>query len=250
MSHKDLTFYEHLDELRFRILKSVLAVVVLTVFSWFFSDKILQVLTRPAGQLVFLQPAEAFLVRFKVALGSGLILALPVILFQAWRYLNPALLRMERRALALTVFFSCLLFLCGAASAFFVVLPAGVRFLLGMGTDTIRPMISLDSYFSFASAFMIAFGLVFQLPLAVVVLAKLGIVTPEFLKAKRKYVIMGVFILAAILTPGPDILSQFLMAVPTLILFEISILLAGLVVRKKELKEGDTKSAGSGDEFL
>lgn len=131
---------------------------------------------------------------------------------------------------------SYILFIGGAAFAFRFVLPAGVKFLLAMGTDEIKPMINLESYVSFAVAFMLSFGLMFQLPLVVVILTALRIVTPQTLVKKRKVVVLGVFILAAILTPGPDILSQLMMAVPTLVLFELSIIFSYFFYRKGSRK--------------
>lgn len=232
MNEVKISMVQHLEELRKRLIVCLTAVVLSAVICFSYVDNILQLITRPVGRLVFLKPTEAFFSRIEIALYGGVFLALPVIIFQVWRFVSPGLLKTERRYLFWLVPFSYLLFAAGAALAFFVVLPVGVSFLLAYGTEDIQPMISIGSYLSFVSMLLLAFGVVFQLPLVILFLTKMGLVTPDWLAAKRRHAIVVIFILAAILTPGPDIFSQFMMAIPTMLLYELSILLARFVARR------------------
>ncbi|HXF81217.1 MAG TPA: twin-arginine translocase subunit TatC [bacterium] len=221
-----MTIVEHLEELRRRLLIAVLAFVLATVIAFLFVESILGLLIRPVGRVVFLAPTEAFFVRVKVATLAGVILSLPVILYQLWRFVAVGLTPRERRATVTLLPASLLLFLGGGAFAFFAILPIGVRFLLGYQTETLVPMISIGAYTSFATAFVLAFGLVFQLPVVVLFLARLGIVTPASLAHGRRYALLGIAALSAVLTPGGDVVSMGLMAVPTYLLYEISIWVA------------------------
>lgn len=221
-----MTIVEHLEELRRRLLIAVAAFVVAMVAAFLFVEPILAILIRPVGRVVFLAPTEAFFVRLKVAALAGVFLSLPVVLYQLWRFVGVGLTPTERRHTLALLPFSLLLFVGGAAFAFFVILPLGVRFLLGYQTAQLTPMISIGAYTSFATAFVLAFGVVFQLPLVVLFLARLGIVTPASLAAGRKYALLGIVILSAVLTPGGDVVSQSLMAIPTYLLYEAGIWIA------------------------
>lgn len=233
MNSDEKPVVEHLAELRLRLIKCLLAVACGMVFCYYYLDTILVVLTKPVGALIFIGPTEAFFVRLKLSLSCGIMAALPVILYQAWQFINPALFKMEKTYLFPAILFSYLLFIGGVAFAFFLVLPTGMKILLGMGTESIKPLISLDAYISFTTMFLLAFGFIFQLPLIILVLTLLNITTPQTLNKNRKYVILAIFILSAILTPGPDVFSQFMMAIPLWVLFEVSLLLAYIVSSKK-----------------
>lgn len=230
---RPLTIIEHLEELRRRLLISLAAFAVATIVSFLFVERILAILVRPVGQVVFLAPTEAFFVRLKVAGVSGVFLGLPVILYQLWRFVSVGLTRKERRYTLSLLPVSLALFVGGAALAFLTVLPVGVKFLLNYQTETLRPMISIRAYTSFAASFVLAFGLVFQLPIVVLFLARIGVVTPASLAAGRKYALLAIVAGAAILTPGGDVVSQFLMAAPTYLLYEVSILVARLLAPKR-----------------
>jgi len=231
-NHQPLTLIQHLEELRKRIIICLVAIFVCALLCYFYSDKILMILSRPAaGKFVFLKPTEAFVTRIKVAFYSGFFISMPVVIYQIWKFVNPGLIEIERRTLYWAVPFSYLLFVGGAIFAFCGVLPTGMKFLLDYGTENIQPMISIGSYISFVTIFVLSFGIIFQLPLVVLLLTKLGIVSPEWLARQRRYAILVIFIISGVITPGPDIFSQFLMAIPTLLLYEISILLAKLVKR-------------------
>jgi sec-independent protein translocase protein TatC len=221
-----MTIVEHLEELRTRLLISLAAFVVAMLFSFLFVEPILQLLIRPVGRVVFLAPTEAFFVRLKVAALSGAFLSLPVVLFQVWRFVGVGLTPKERRSTLSLLPFSLALFVGGAAFAFFAILPVGVRYLLGYQTESLVPMISVGAYTSFATSFVLAFGLVFQLPIVILFLARIGVVTPASLAAGRRYALLGIVVLSAVLTPGGDVFSQALMAVPTYLLYEASIWIA------------------------
>mgnify|MGYP001271103078 CR=1 FL=1 len=229
-----MPFTEHLTELRTRVIRMLLAVAIGFGGSYAFSEHILKFLKRPLDHsLVFLAPTEAFFVNVKVAFFTGLLLALPVILLELWRFVSPGLLVTEKRFAAPFVILSTLCFLGGAAFCYFLVLPFGIQFLLGFATADLTPMISASNYVTFASYLMLAFGAVFELPLVVVLLTKIGVVTPESLRQNRKYVILGIFVVAALLTP-PDIVTQILLGIPLIGLFEISILASRAVERRKQ----------------
>ncbi len=226
MIDRPMTIVEHLEELRTRLLISLAAFVVAMLFSFLFVEPILQLLIRPVGRVVFLAPTEAFFVRLRVAALSGAFLSLPLVLYQVWRFVGVGLTPTERRSTLSLLPFSLALFVGGAAFAFFAILPVGVRFLLGYQTESLVPMISVGAYTSFATAFVLAFGLVFQLPIVILFLARIGVVTPASLVAGRRYALLGIVVLSAFLTPGGDVFSQALMAIPTYLLYEASIWIA------------------------
>lgn len=228
----------HLEELRRRVIICILAVLACSLFSYFYSDKILAILKRPfPHSLVFITPQEPFIITLKIALFAGIVFALPMLLFQAWQFISSGLKEKEKRYLLVYAPFSLLLFLTGASLAYFLVIPIGLRFLLGFGGSSLEPMISISKYLSFITIMMLAFGIVFELPLVLLFLVKIGIVSPQFLAKKRKVVIIAIFILAAILTPSVDAFTQLLLAVPLIILYEVSIWLGKIgAVQKGERK--------------
>lgn len=230
MVPKKLTFIEHLEELRTRIIKSVVFIIIVSGLLYSFTDTILGFVVRPVGRLVFIAPAEAFITSIKIALLGGLYVSSPFILYQIWQFISAGLGKNEKRYASLFGVFSFIFFLLGGFFGYFVIVPIGMKFLLGFGTDFVTPMISVGRYVSFVGTLSFAFGVVFQLPLAILFLSKVGVVTPQFLSEKRKYAIVIIFILGAILTP-PDVITQCLMAVPLLVLYELSIFLSKLACR-------------------
>lgn len=227
MPEKKLTFIEHLEELRQKIIKSIVFVILASMLVYTFSDKILTFFARPVGTLVFIAPAEAFITSIKIALFGGLYLSSPFILYQVWQFISSGLTGKERKYVLLFGIFSFILFMTGSLLGYFTVVPIGLKFLMTFETDYLRPVISVGRYVSFVISLSFAFGLVFQLPLMILFFTKIGVVTPEFLSQKRKYAIVIIFILAAIFTP-PDVITQCLMAIPLMLLYEIGILLSRL----------------------
>lgn len=217
---------EHLEELRRRILWCLLAVAVCAAVSYFYVDVFIHRMSRITGPLVFLRPTEAFLVRVKLAALLGLFFAVPVIIYHAWRYVGVALTVDERRVILGALPFSYLLFAAGACLSWFVIVPLGLRFLMTFGSGDLLPFISVEACLGFAAWTTLGLGLLFQLPVAVAALAKWGIVRSATLSLYRRHAAVAILVIAAVVTPGPDVVSQFLLALPTYALFELSVLLA------------------------
>jgi sec-independent protein translocase protein TatC len=226
-----MTFLEHLGELRMRIIWSLVPTLIGLLVAFRFSDLIIKFIARPltarGSQLVFLSPTEAFWTSMKISIVAGVCLAMPVILWQVWAFVAPGLHQHERRFAGPFVIVGSLLFLGGAAFALLVVVPFAVSFLVGFGqAQGIKDMISVSSHVDFVIKFTLAFGLVFELPLAITIMSMMGLVTPQFLSKNRKYAILLNFIIAAVLTPTPDVVNQTLMAGPLCLLYEVGILSA------------------------
>jgi len=229
---KDLPFLGHLEELRGRIIYSVISVLIASCFFYVFIDKALEIVISPVGRLVFISPSEAFWAHMSVTLLGGVFLALPFLFYQIWAFISVGLTEKERRIAFLFAPFSFILFLSGAAFTYFVALPLFLKFLLSFSSDQIIPMITVQRYISFAGSLCFGFGAVFEMPLVIVFLTKIGVATPDFFISKRKHAVVVIFILAAFLTP-PDCASQLLMAVPLLLLFEVSVFLSKLTYKSK-----------------
>jgi sec-independent protein translocase protein TatC len=226
-----MSFLEHLGELRTRIIWSLIPTAVFILIAFRFSDKVLLYLRRPLDKvdvkLVALTPTEAFWTSMKISMVMAVFMAMPVILWQVWAFVAPGLHKHERRFAGPFVIFGSLLFLAGGAFALLVVIPFALQFLLNFGKEQgIQPMISVSSHVDFIIKFTLAFGAVFELPLILTMLSKMGIVTPKFLAKNRKYAVLINFIIAAVLTPTPDIFNQSLMAGPLCLLYEIGIISA------------------------
>jgi len=234
MNDHAMTIVEHLEELRRRLLIAFAALGVGAAIGWWFVDRVIDFLVRQlqVSQVVFFAPTEALFIRLKIALLIGVFIGLPVILYQLWAFIAVGLTHTERRAVVGLLPPSIVLFLAGAAFGLFVIMPVGIRVLLSYQTETLRPMLAISPALSFLMAFVLAFGFVFQLPIVIVFLARLGLVTPATLAAGRRYAVVGIVVLSALLTPGTDVVSQMLMAIPTYVLYEISIWLARLVAPK------------------
>jgi sec-independent protein translocase protein TatC len=188
-------------------------------------------------KIIFTGLPEAFFTYLKVAFLSGIILAAPVIFYQFWIFVAPGLYKKEKRLLIPIVTLSTLFFVGGALFGYFVVFPYGFKFFLGFSSDTIKALPSMREYLSFSAKLLLAFGLVFELPLIITFLARLGLVSVEFLKKNRKYALLLFFVGAAILTP-PDVVTQIMMALPLMVLYEISIF-GARIFGKKKIEEDD-----------
>lgn len=231
MVDKKLTFIEHLEELRARLIKSLVFIIIVAGILYNLADRILAYLVSPiGGTLVFIAPEEAFVTNIKVALFGGLFFSSPFVLYQIWQFVSAGLKRDERRYASLFGFSSFILFIIGICFGYFVIVPIGLTFLLGFSNEFLVPMISVGKYVSFVGGLMFAFGVVFQLPLVVLFLTKIGAVTPQFLSRNRRYAIVFIFIAGALLTP-PDVITQCLMAVPLILLYELGIIFSKLTHR-------------------
>ncbi len=229
-----MPFLAHLGELRQRIVISLIAVGIGFLVAFNFSDRIITWLARPLApvKLAFLEPTEPFWVNMKVAMIAGAFLVLPVILYEIWAFISPGLLPHERKFALPFVVLSTLFFALGATFALRVIVPFAVKFLVSYKTENLVATISVNRYVDFVLKFTIAFGLVFELPLAITIAARLGLVTPQFLARNRKYAILINFIVAAVLTPTPDAFNQLLMAGPLCLLYEAGIVAARIFGRR------------------
>src|ERR671937_973381 len=216
-----MPFMEHLGELRTRIVRSLYGLLAGLVIAFPFSERITDFLARPVTKLgyklVFTAPAEAFWVQMKVALIVGLFLAAPGILWQVWAFVAPGLHEHEKKYAAPFVIIGSVMFMAGGAFSLFVVTPSAIQFLLSYARDTLQPMITLENHIDFLLKFTLAFGLVFELPLIITLLARMGVVTSKQLARNRKYAILGAFIPGAVLTRAPDAFNQTLMAGPLIL---------------------------------
>ncbi|MBP5199747.1 MAG: twin-arginine translocase subunit TatC [Schwartzia sp.] len=228
----NMSILRHLEELRTRIIRSLIAIALGSCVSYFYIEDIMHYLTLPTGRLYYLQPAEAFFTYIKIAIFAGFLLALPVVFYQAWKFILPALTVRERTVIGILVPTSVMLFFAGLAFSFFLVLPAALQFFVGFSTENLQPMFTLHQYFDFVLAFILPFGAVFELPLLVIVFAKLGFISSKFLQSKQRIVIFLAFVIGAVISPTPDIFTQSMIAVPLILLYELSYLVVRFVLRR------------------
>ena len=227
-----MSLIAHLTELRSRLIKCLVAVALGSCVGYYFLDEIMHYLKAPAGKLYYMQPSEAFFTYLKVSIAAGFLVALPVIFYQVWMFFLPALTRRERMVLGLIVPASVLLFFGGLAFSFFLVFPAAVQFFLGFGNTELEALFSVDKYFDFVIWFVLPFGFVFELPLIMIILAKLGIVGSKFLGKYQRIVVFLAFVIAAVITPTPDVFTQTMIAVPMILLYEVGYLIVRYIMRK------------------
>lgn len=257
MANEKVSITEHLSELRKRIIVSLLALFITFIISFNYSEQIFKAILFPlkyslsfsirnpyihivtheklpqSTKLYFFKIAEAFWVNIKIAFVAGLILALPVIFYQVWKFVSPGLLPHERRYVLPFILTTSVLFLFGSAFCFFIVLPFAISFLLTYKVgDFLMPWLSVGEYVDFCLKFILAFGAIFELPIVIIFSTRIGIVTPQTLGRNRKYAVLIAFIIAAILTPTPDAFNQTLMAVPMIILYEFGILMSRIFIKR------------------
>lgn len=234
-----MTLLGHLGELRRRLTRVVIAIILGFFACYSVAEPLYNWLliplkaTLPAnGHLTFLSPQGLFFVYLKLALLASVFVTSPFAFYQLWAFVAPGLYKEEKRAILPLSLLSALFFLSGAAFCYFMVFPVAFKFFMSFATDVIIPMISVDEYLSFVVKLLLAFGLVFEMPLFSYFLSKMGLLTPEAMRRHRKYAILAIFIIAAILTP-PDVFSQCLMAAPMLVLYEISVYVSALARKGK-----------------
>ncbi|MCA1753468.1 MAG: twin-arginine translocase subunit TatC [Spirochaeta sp.] len=238
MGDVQLSFLEHLEELRKRLFISALAVVLAAIGSYFFIDFIVDLIEAPARGLdfIYISPPELFVAYMRIAVICGLAVASPVFLFQFWKFVKPALDKREQRYLLFALYMGVVFFAIGVGFAYIMVLPLALEFFVRIAAPGIEPLFSFSYYLGFVTSVLLAFGIVYQLPLLVVLLGSLGLVSPPFLRKHRKLVLLVIVLLSAFLTP-PDVVSQMMLAGPIMLLYELSILLTALITRKRRKKE-------------
>ena len=235
VEEEGLSLRDHLMALRKVIIACVIAVGVGFLISFYFLiDPLLQWITHPIEQrgvqVIYTAVSEALTTKLKVAVVTGVVIAFPVIIYQVWSFVKPALYPKEQRSFRVFFFFALILFLVGIVFCYSAVFFLAIDFFMVSGEGLATPMLSLDKYINFLFGFLLPFGVAFMLPVFIYITTKIGLTTPEMLASKRKYVILGIFIVAAILTP-PDVVSQVLLGIPMLLLYEVGILVSRLVKR-------------------
>lgn len=234
---KVMSFIEHLEELRNTLLYVLAVAAVAATGGWFAAGPILDALVPAAlGKVYFSGPAEGFMVRLKASVVIGLLVAMPMLLARLWNFVAPGLFRNEKRAVVPVLVAGSLLFYLGIAFGYVAVVPRMVDFFLSFSGQKLTPLINVTQYFMFVAKFCLAFGLAFQLPLVLVLLAALGLVTPKQLWSQWRYGVILIFVIAAWLTP-PDAVSQIMMGVPLVVLYMLSIGVSFLVVRRRRRRE-------------
>lgn len=234
---KEMSFLEHLEELRWRIIYSIIGIVVGTIIAWIFIDFLVDVvLLKPAKDsgavLQNLRPFGQLFLFMQIAIMVGMIISIPNIFYQFWQFISPALRKKERRYIFWIVVFSSVCFLAGIAFAYFAMLPLTLQFAAQFGSESIKNEFAIDEYMSIIISVMLTAGLVFELPMISFFLSKLGILKPSFMIKYRRHSIVIIMVLAAFLTPGADPVSQLVLAVPLVVLYEISILISKISQKK------------------
>ncbi len=243
------SFIAHLVELRTRLLHSVVAVLLVFVCLFPWASDLYTLLAHPllarlprGGQMIATDVTTPFFVPLKVALMAAFLIALPYVLYQIWRFVAPGLYAHEKRLVWPLIMSSTILFFCGMSFAYFVVFPVVFGFITASAPQGVAVMTDIDKYFSFVLTMFMAFGVTFQVPVAVVLLVRMGFVTVEKLREARPYAVVGAFIIGAIFTP-PDVVSQLMLAVPLWLLFEAGIVV-GSWVKPAEKTAGESTGAG------
>jgi sec-independent protein translocase protein TatC len=237
----EMPFLEHLEELRWRLFRSAIALTLGALVGWLVVERydVLGILMRPivaqlpTGKLMVTGPAEGFFITMKLAVAVGLVLSSPVLIYQAWAFLVPALYDRERRVIVPSLVVGVVLFAAGAVACYFLVLPPALKMLLSFQRGHLEPIITADRYFAFAIPLVLAFGGIAELPLVMVILAGFGLVNAKFLARNRRYALVLAALISAFTAP-PDALSMLVMMVPILVLYEISIWGVWLVGRRRE----------------
>jgi sec-independent protein translocase protein TatC len=250
LTQKQMSFLDHLEELRWTLVWIVIATAAGTVVAWYFSSDLLNLLNRDlngilravlgeeqAYELHVFEVAEAFTTRLKVSLLVGFLIALPFNIYKVWQFVSPGLFRREKRAAGPLVLLSIVLFYCGVLFAYMIMVKLSVAFLFRLKPPDVIATLRMGSYVSFVTKFCITFGVVFQLPLVLAVLSWLGLISSESIKKGWRYAVVGILVVAAVLTP-PDIISQVLLTVPVLALYWVGYLLAR-AFEKRRLPDAD-----------
>jgi sec-independent protein translocase protein TatC len=236
----EMPFLDHLEELRWRIIWALGALILGLIAGFFIVVKgqLIRLLQAPiapylTGKLIFTSPADPFSITLSVSLMVGIVIASPVIVYQVWAFLSPALHRHEKKVVIPVIIGAVLLFMAGVALAWFWVIPMMLKFLMTFQTESLQGMITASGYFSFVTSLLLTFGAAFELPVLILALAALGLVTPEFLSRFRPYALVLTFVVSAFVTPGDILLASFALTAPLYLLYELSVILTSLIFRKR-----------------
>ncbi len=234
---KDLTLVGHLAELRKRLIYSAIVLIAAVLIFYNYSEIVVKDIVNisPETEFVFIAPAELLMSYIKIAVVGGLVVAAPFLMIQIWLFISPGLKSEEKKYVIISLLTGSLFFIIGIIFSYIVVLPTMIKFFIGFQIEEVQAMLSFRTYLDFVINTLLAFGLIFELPILMVLVTRLGLVKIEFLKKNRKMFILVIFIVAAILTP-PDVISQILLGLPMLALFEIGILLSSMVQKREQTK--------------
>jgi len=232
---KELSLIQHLDELRRRLTVAAIAVAITTAVSFFFAEQIIRILLIPTGisRCVALSPTENFTTFMRVALFGGIAFSMPVILYEIYMYIDPALHKHERKLVLTSGPFVLGLFVAGMAFCYFLLLPNALNFLINFGGSVIENQLRCSEYLSFVTTFILGLGVVFEMPAVIFLLVRVGVVKRSWLTKQRRYVIVLVVVIGAIITPTPDPFNQMLVAIPMYLLFELGVFLARFAERSR-----------------
>lgn len=247
IDEKEMPFLDHLEELRWRLLKAMISIVAFTVIGLVFSDQLLDLMLYPGTRLdppiniQVLKVQSVFMMKLEIALVTGVIVSLPVLIVQIWNFVSPGLLDKEKKYVPYVVIVTVFFFMLGVAFAYFIIIPFALKFFLGLAPEGIINNIALDFYIGFVLRLIIIFGIVFELPMVSLLLTRIGLLTPTFMRRYRKHAIIAAFVLGAILTP-PDPSTQIMLAIPLALLYEVSIYVSYVFMPKRvraRLKQAD-----------
>ena len=236
-----MPFFDHLEELRWRLLYVVIALAIgAGIGFWVVMEyDVLGLLIDPIkpflgdSRLKYLSPTEPFIITLKLGILLGFVLAAPIIIYQVWAFFAPALLPSERRVIIPSLYLGLVLFAAGVAMAYKIVLPVTLQFTMSFQTESLEQAIVISAYLAVVTRLLLAFGVVFELPVVILILSALGLVTPEFLASKRRHAIVAIAVLASVITPGDVLTVTLMMMIPLFLLYELSIVLSRLVVRRR-----------------
>lgn len=231
-------FVEHLTELRKRLINSIAALIICSCICYYYSEKLFDVLRRPivpflkGGGLIFTSPMEKFMAHIQVSISAGIIFACPIVIYQIWKFISPGLYQNEKRYTLGFILSGTFLFVSGVLFAYFLVYPLAFDYLMKFGGTQDTPMITIESYLNFMTITTLMFGLSFELPLVIVILGMIGLISQKFLREKRRYAIVLLSVISAILSP-PDVFSMVMMMIPMLFLYEVGVFAVGFFEKKR-----------------
>ncbi len=217
-----MSVVDHLSELRMRLVVAIVAIIICTLGAYYYVEDILQILVAPAGKLYYTKPTEAFFTYMKISIVAGCIISSPIWFYQIWAFIVPALSKGEKKVTFMVVPTAVTLFVVGVLFSYYLVLPMAIQFFIGFGTDELQPLFSIGQYIDFVIAFVLPFGITFELPLILIALGVMGILSSNRLRQYRKIFILVAFVVGAAISPTPDMLSQTMIAGPMILLYEIS----------------------------